>query len=321
MDDFNVNTLYESKNEWSARLVNILVPVVVDGYKSMLNEAIVLCNKNNEMEKYLMTFQNFISRVPKWNATIIETERKRIVEKSGCNYLDDLITCVHVIQLKVLSAIRVGQKQKKIDIHVPKLDDFIHKVYVNSARKVYKNVYLFEMNIPPLLIQKNERELEKIIQECILFTLRESIPLEDILKAYMSETVEEIIVDTPLEEPKPLDNKPLDKPLPTETVANANVTESQSIRFNDVDNVKLANNKEEQMIVPKTIEHLEKISDERYKQRKLEQLQDSDDEDNIKLTIHDDLVSLPELDIQDLSKKGKGSEPDFDLELDFETLN
>ena len=75
------------------------------------------------------------------------------------------------------------------------------------------------------------------------------------------------------------------------------------------------------MIVPKTIEHLEKISDERYKQRKLEQLQDSDDEDNMKLTIHDDLVSLPELDIQDLREKGKGSEPDFDLELDFETLN
>jgi hypothetical protein len=331
MDDFNVNTLYESKNEWSARLVNILVPVVVDGYKSMLNEAIILCKKNNELEKYLMTFQNFISRVPKWNATIIETERKRIVEKSGCNYLDDLITCVHVIQLKVLSAMRVGQKQKKIDIHVPKLDDFIHKVYVNSARKVYKNVYLFEMNIPPLMVQKNERELEKIIQECILFTLRESIPLEEILKAYMSETVEEIIVDTPLEEPVKKE-EPLNKPLPlaldksiTETITNpnslsTNESSSQSIRFNDVDNVKLSNDKEEQMIVPKTIEHLEKISDERYKQRKLEQ--DSDDDDNIKLTIHDDLVSLPELDIQDLREKGKGTlEPDFDLELDFETLN
>jgi hypothetical protein len=328
MDDFNVNTLYESKNEWSARLVNILVPVVVDGYKSMLNEAIILCKKNNEMEKYLMTFQNFISRVPKWNATIIETERKRIVEKSGCNYLDDLITCVHVIQLKVLSAMRVGQKQKKIDIHVPKLDDFIHKVYVNSARKVYKNVYLFEMNIPPLLVQKNERELEKIIQECILFTLRESIPLEDILKAYMSETVEEIIVETPLEEPvkkeEIIKKEELAKPLPlnTETVSKS----SQSIRFNDVDNVKLSNDKEEQMIVPKTIEHLEKISDERYQQRKLEQeqeqSQDSDDDnDNIKLTIHDDLVSLPELDIQDLREKESRSEPEFNLELDFETLN
>ena len=26
---------------------------------------------------------------------------------------------------------RVGQKQKKIDISVPKLDDFIHKTYIN----------------------------------------------------------------------------------------------------------------------------------------------------------------------------------------------
>jgi hypothetical protein len=314
MDDFNINTLYESKNEWSARLVNILVPMIIDGYNSMLNEAVLLCKKNNEMEKYLMTFQNFISRVPKWNATIIETERKRIVEKSCCNYLDDLITCVHVIQLKVLSAMRVGHKQKKIDIHIPKLDDFIHKVYVNSARKIYKNVYLFELNIPPLTVQKNERELEKIIQECIMFTLRESIPLEEILKAYMSETVEDIIIEPPLEEQQgtkeeessivPLQKTKTDEPI-------------QSIRFNDVDTVKLENNEEQQLIVPKTIEHLEKISDIRNQQRKLEDF--DDEENNIKLTIHDDLINLQDVDIEDLRENKK--EPELDLQLDFETLN
>ena len=178
---------------------------------------------------------------------------------------------------------------------------------------------------------KEKFQFLSIIQECILFTLRESIPLEEILKAYMSETVEEIIVETPLEDPIKKDelvNKPLPTTAATDTdTNNNNHNNSQSIRFNDVDNVKLANDKEEQMIVPKTIEHLEKISDERYQQRKLEQEQEQsqdsdDDEDNIKLTIHDDLVSLPELDIQDLREKGKGNlEPDFDLELDFETLN
>ena len=35
-----------------------------------------------------MTFQNLLSRIPKWNAVIIETERKRIIERSGCNYLE-----------------------------------------------------------------------------------------------------------------------------------------------------------------------------------------------------------------------------------------
>ena len=195
MDDFNSSTLHESKNEWGARLVIILTPLIIDGYKSILEEALKLCRENNETDKYLMTFQNFISRIPKWNPTIIETERKRICEKSGCAYLEDLITCVHIIQLKILTAMRVGQKQKKIDINIPKLDDFIHKTYINVARKVYKNTYLFEINIHPLQIQKHNREIEIIVQECILNTLRESIPVEAILKAYMDETVEEDVIE------------------------------------------------------------------------------------------------------------------------------
>ena len=114
MDDFNVSSLHESRNEWSARLVTILTPLIIDGYKSILEEAIKLCKENGEMDKYLMTFQNFISRIPKWNATIIEVERKRICEKSGCSYLEDLVTCVHIIQLKILTTMRVGHKQKKL---------------------------------------------------------------------------------------------------------------------------------------------------------------------------------------------------------------
>ena len=191
MDDFNVSSLHESKNEWCARLVTLLTPLIFDGYKSILEEAINLCRQNDEMNKYLMTFQNFISRIPKWNAVIIETEKKRIVQNSKCDYLEDLITCVHIIQLKILTAIRVGQKQKKIDIEIPKLDDFIHKVYINVARKLYKNVYLFEQDVMPLLAQKNNREIEVLIQEGIINTIRDNIPVESILKVYMDETIEE----------------------------------------------------------------------------------------------------------------------------------
>lgn len=195
MDDFNVSSLHESKNEWGSRLLTILTPHIVEGLRSIFEEAVKLCRDNGEMDKYLMTFQNFITRIPKWNPNIIESERKRIVDKSGCGYLEDLVTCVHIIQLKLLSAIRVGQKQKKIDITIPKLDDFIHKIYINVARKTYKNVYLFELNIPPLQTQKHHRELEIIVQECILNTVRDSIPVEAILQAYMDETVEEHVTE------------------------------------------------------------------------------------------------------------------------------
>ena len=47
-----------------------------------------------------MTFQNFLSRVPKWNENIVTEETKRIVEASNCSYLEDLLTCVSYYTIK-----------------------------------------------------------------------------------------------------------------------------------------------------------------------------------------------------------------------------
>jgi hypothetical protein len=193
MDDFSLNSLQESRNEWCSRLITVLTPCVIDGVKSIFEESWKLCVENDEKTKYLMTFQNFLSRVPKWNPNIISQECSRIKEKSNCTYISDLITCVHIIQLKMLSCMRVGTKQKKIDVNIPSLEDFVHHVYINAARKIYTNVYLFEMSISSLKSQKNSRELEIIIKECILQTIRETIPVEELLKLYMNETVENAV--------------------------------------------------------------------------------------------------------------------------------
>lgn len=190
MDDFVLSNLYESKNEWCSRLVSIFTPLIIEGVKSIFETSWKMCVETDEISKYLMTFQNLLSQVPKWNSIIVEKERQRIVERSECNYLEDLITCVHIIQLKVITAMRVGNRQKKIDLSIPKLDHFIHKIYIHVARKIYMNVYLFEKNISPLQMQKNGRELEQIIQECILLTVRESIPTESIIRAFLEEAIE-----------------------------------------------------------------------------------------------------------------------------------
>jgi hypothetical protein len=311
MDDFNVSSLHESKNEWGARLLTILTPLIIEGLKSIFEEAFKLCKDNNETDKYLMTFQNFLSRIPKWNANVIEQERKRIVEKSACSYLEDLVTCVHIIQLKLLTAMRVGHKQKKIDINIPKLDDFIHKSYVSVARKVYKNVYLFELGIPPLQVQKHNRELEVIVQECILNTIRENIPIESILKAYMDETVEEDVIEEIKEqiieekEKKSLGESQhiSDEPVPVSS-------SSSSIKFNDIDMVRDVRGKEEMIEAPKTIERLEEISNLRNAQRKLEEDDDNDGNDNIKLNIMDQDMPLSSLDIHDINP------PDINLNID-----
>jgi hypothetical protein len=286
-----------------------------------------------------MTFQNLLSRIPKWNSIIIEEERKRIIERSGCNYLEDLITCVHIIQLKVLTCIRVGNRQKKIDISIPKLDHFLHKVYIHVARKVYMNVYLFEKNITPLQIQKHARELEVIIQECIMTAIRESIPTEDIIKAYMDESIEleeEVVIEN-IEEPvlssdkednkdddkegdiqANTEEKPNDDEIPSVIPSIKNLDDSPVITrltFNDYDSVLDSENKEEKINAPKTIERLEEISTERAIQRKLEEDDDLDD----KIKIHTDNISLDTLDVFDMDKMN-GSDEFVSLD-DIEELN
>jgi hypothetical protein len=222
MDDYNVNVLSEAKNEYSSRLLNILTPLILEGIKSIFDEAVSLCENNDEDGKYLMTFQNFLTRVPKWNSNIIDEESKRISKKSECPYLTDLLTCVHITQLKVLTSIRVSQKQKKIDIDIPKLNTFLHKVYVELARKLYSNVYLYEKDILPLQYQKNRREVEILCRESILNVIRDSIPVEKILRAYIDETVDEEIIEEIIEkkmtdnEAKKTEDEILDKQMEKE---------------------------------------------------------------------------------------------------------
>ena len=306
MDDFNISSLHESKNEWCARLITILTPFIIEGYKSIFDESYKLCKENNELNKYLMTFQNFISRVPKWNPSIIEQEKKRIREKSGCNYLEDLVTCVHIIQLKILTSMRAGNKQKKIDINIPKLDEFIHKIYINVARKIYKNVYLFEINISPLKTQKYNREMEIIVQECILNTIRDSIPVESILKAYMDETIEEEVIEEikeqVIEEETPENNvssnlEPTSEPICEPVVE---TTQPGKLTFNDTDYTRDLNNNDSNVNAPKTIERLEELSEYRNKQRQLEC--DDNDDDVIKLKISDQDINLDYFDINNIDE-------------------
>jgi hypothetical protein len=199
----------------------------------------------------------------------------------------------------VLTAMRVGQKQKKIDINIPKLDDFIHKAYINVARKVYKNVYLFELGIPPLQTQKNSRELEIIVQECILNTIRESIPVEAILKAYMDETVEEDVKEE-------IKEQFIEEVVPVKQ--EVNVPDPKHLSFNNIDYVKDSNNNVIPVSASKSVEDIEKRNAERATLDSNSNDDDDDNNANIKIRIFDDdndansRVNLDQFDIHNIQE-------------------
>ena len=118
MDDYNISTINESRNEFCIRLINILLPCIIEGFKSIYNEAYDLAVSTDSEEKYLITYQNLLINIPRWSEEIVEKEVKRISESSGCNYISDLLTCVHITHLKSLTCIRPGLKQKKICGHL-----------------------------------------------------------------------------------------------------------------------------------------------------------------------------------------------------------
>ena len=338
MDDYKLATLQESNNEWVCRLVSVLTPCMIEGIKGILMESTKLCIENDEQEKYLMTFQNFLTRVPKWSAETLAQEVERISESSGCDYLNDLITCVHVIQLKALSVIRVGQQQKKVNIDIPKLDAFIHRAYTLLARKVYANVYLFEANLAPLQIQRNYRELEVITKDCIMEAIRESIPVNEILRAYLDDTIEEA-VETKVEE-KILETTPVEEPVtasaipstaneviavPTEGITTTTTTTStpatstseppiaitapipgesgpsQTIAFNEEDEHQSAEDSTiKRVSAPKDVATLEQISDANHARRMAEESDEEDDEEEDRIQIHTESAEVNpiELNIQ-----------------------
>jgi hypothetical protein len=325
MDDFVLENLQASRNDFCSRLINLLTPHIHSGLKSIFDEAWRLCIENGETTKYLMTFQNFLLRVPKWNTSIIEKETQRISEQSGCGHIEELITCVHIIHLKTLTCVRAGSKQKKIDIAIPKLSEFIHKVYINVARKVYSNVYLFEKSKQHLQIQKNNYHLEGLIKECILNTIRESIPIEHLLKVYIEDQfieedtevvdTEEIIAQDPVVEEEEEEQQQQAEEEQRAADADAAAKEyqqggsdtdgdgvkKQTITFDDIDRVRIMNDAdstEELVNAPKTLERLEEISIKSFAKRKEEQdsYDDDDEDENDALQIGEP-VSLGDLDI------------------------
>ena len=288
MDDNHVPTLQTSQQEWAIRLSRVIQPLLYEGIQAMFQEAVGICKQSEEEDKYLMTFQNILARIPKWNEEIVKKETSRIIEKSGCSYLEDLLTCVHIAQLKILSSIRTGKSQKKVEIDIPKLNGFVHKVYIHISRELYAKVYLFEKGIAPLVFQQNRSQVNEIIKEAILNAIRDSIPVEQLLRAYLDETTD-FMKEVPKEEPKV----------------------EKELKFSNQDSAITVNNEAMVIEAPKDVDTLEKIAEQRNIQRKAEEA--AEEEDKIKISEEVVIIDVEELTPVKVDTKVPEKEPEIDL--------
>mgnify|MGYP000415582453 FL=1 len=99
--------------------------------------------------------------------------------------MEDLLTAVFIAHTKVLTAIRLGQHQKKVEINIPKVDHFLFKVLCETAKLLWCSSYLFRDCISSIEKQQNYRAIEGMLNEGILQAVRTLVPVKSILKDFV----------------------------------------------------------------------------------------------------------------------------------------
>jgi hypothetical protein len=217
----NVATYSEARSEYTKQLATFIVPSLVGWFQQLWER------NAGDRNKSMTLFQGECEEIPRWNADRVHDEVRVLIERTGCDYMEELMTAVFIAHTKVLTAIRLGRKQAELSITVPKLDHFIHRVFREAARAYWKVPFLFLDSVPVIERQKNLLQIEALASEAITTAVRSMLPVKEILQRYLEADSEEIeedeapvrakvetVVAPEPETPAPEPEKPAPEPEP-----------------------------------------------------------------------------------------------------------
>ena len=188
MDGEGVSVYAEAKGEYTRQLCQYLVPSLQSYFLDLLEDA---KEKEPDSKKVLIQFQVLLEEITDWNVDKVQRETGEIITGTHCDYLDELMTAVFIAHTKVLSAIRLTMKQKKLNITIPKIDHFIHRTLTECSRILWSNTYLFSASGTSIERQKNMRQIENCLTDGVLQAIRSMLPVKSILREYLKEDPED----------------------------------------------------------------------------------------------------------------------------------
>lgn len=184
MEETAVSVYSEAKGEYTKQLTLFLVPAFHRFFMACLTQA---SQEEPQVKRQLWKFQELLSQVPEWNIDKVQRETAKLLSEIQCDYMEELVTAVFIAHTKVLTAIRIGNKNKRVQITIPKLDHFLHRSLSECARLLWTSAYLFHNEASPIEKQKNHRQIEQLLHEGIAQAIRGLLPVKNILKDYLAE--------------------------------------------------------------------------------------------------------------------------------------
>jgi Family of unknown function (DUF5764) len=201
-----MDVLVEAERKYTAKLCDAMIPVMVDTFWEIWLEA----KLKAKGQKVLQTYQELLREVKhNWSNTKVKKHVDDIIKNNSL--FPNLLAAVMVCHVKILSAIRMDAKSKKISLKLPGNDIFVHTAYINAAKDIYDDPYIISDEAPP---HKRLDELNKRFIKCIRDAIESLVPTEEILKTYIvmpDDTNLNINEDEPEVEAEPeLSDDPLD---------------------------------------------------------------------------------------------------------------
>lgn len=215
----NLNVLVEAKKEYLGQLCHLMTPVMIQVFQDMYDEAVKL----SKGRQVLIMFQKLLKEVPNWSNAMSKQHSDNITQR--CSWFSDLLAAVFVACTKILSSVRLKADNKRISLKLPTNEVFIQTVYNNAAKNIYKDPYVFHEEQSEYA---RDAQLTTRFCACIDDSVKELIPVQQILQTYMSQESKDInIGDTEdPEDPEVIDHEepspePEESMPPTEPEARA----------------------------------------------------------------------------------------------------
>ena len=188
MDSDSIGVYGEAKAEYTRQLCIFVVPALETYFLDLLAET---KEAEKNPQRVLWVFQDSLKQFPEWNMDKVAKQTEKVIASTKCDYLEEILTAVFIAHTKVLSAIRLTSKQKKLQITIPKLDHFLHRTMSECARLLWSNAYLFSETGTSIDRQKNLRQVEQLLHEGVLQSIRGMLPVKSILKEYLADDGDE----------------------------------------------------------------------------------------------------------------------------------
>lgn len=219
----------------------MVLPHVTEGIWSVYENAKTICEKNNQTDQILKTFQNLLTRIPVWTEDVLQAEVKRIITASKCSYLEELLTGVLLTYLRAFAAIQYRSTQDSIDVEFerPPLPKFVHEYYKEVARRCWEHAYLFRtFGVTTEQQARNRKEIDTILDTAFDTVLDSFLPWQSIVNTYFSvddttQKAEDVIQPVAMETPA------APTPEPEKKVAFEEDDDDEDVGTDDDDHPKL----------------------------------------------------------------------------------